>query len=244
MRRWRAGFTIIEMIVSVVVISILAGIILVSYGAWQHHTADSSVQSDVQQATSGLRGYQNFKNDYPPNLGGVGFAPSNNIILKLSTNASQIRVYSGLSSSENAQLFLNTCNALMPIVSGGVTYNNSCSFAGNNIHVAGTSGSNIVWNGPTIQQSDVVLTCGSACTTAAQQLISEFTAQGGSFPVSPPKQNVPLPAYSSAQSVGSATRFCLEGDSVQFPDIVYHTTSEDSHIASGFCPSDPTLHYP
>lgn len=244
MRQFRAGFTIVELIVVVAVISILAGIILVSYGAWHHRTADSGVQSDLQQATSGLRSYQNFKNDYPPNLGGVGYAPSDDVVLKLSTNASQIRVYSGLSASENAQLFLNTCNALMPIVSGGVTYNNSCSFAGNNIHVAGTNGSNIVWNGPTIQQSDVTLTCGSACTTAAQQLISEFTAQGGIFPVSPPKQNVPLPAYSSAQSVGSATRFCLEGDSVLFSDIVYHTTSEDTHVVSGPCPSDPALHYP
>lgn len=244
MRRLRAGFTIVEMIISVIVISILASILLIGYGTWQHHTADSSVQSDLQQATSGLRGYQNFKNDYPPNLGGVGYAPSDNVILKLYTNASQIRVYSGLSASENAQLFLNTCNALMPIVSGGVTYNTSCSFAGNNIHVSGTTGSNIVWNGPNIQQSDVVLTCGSACTTAAQSLISKFTAQGGSFPVSPPKQAVPLPAYSSAQSVGSATRFCLEGDSVLFSDIAYHATSEDEHVVLGPCPSDPTLHYP
>lgn len=243
-RQLRAGFTIVEIIVSVVVIAIIASIMLVSYGAWQHHTAESSVQSDLQQATSGLRSYQNFKDDYPPNLGGVGYAPSSNVILKLSTNASQIRVYSGLSASENAQLFLNTCNALMPIVSGGVTYNNSCSFAGNNIHVSGTNGSNIVWQGSTVQQSEVVLTCGAACTAAAQQMINEFTAQGGTFPVNPPKQNVPLPAYSSAQSVGSATRFCLEGDSVLFSDIAYHATSEDTHVVSGPCPSDPALHYP
>ncbi|HWT40786.1 MAG TPA: prepilin-type N-terminal cleavage/methylation domain-containing protein [Dongiaceae bacterium] len=243
MKRSRVGFTIVELIVVVTVIGILAGILIIGYGAWQHKVADANTQSDLQQGTTGLKSYQNFSNDYPPNLGGVGFASSSNVVLKLSTNSPQIRVYTGLTAAQNAQLFLNTCNALMPITSGGTTYNTSCSFSGVNIHVAGTSGSNIVWQGPTIQQSDVVLTCGPACTTAAQTLLTEFTSQGGTFPISPPGQDVSLPAYST-QNTGTATRFCLEGDSALYTDIAYHTTSESSQVVSGPCPNDPTLHYP
>ena len=244
MKQSRVGFTVIELLVVITVIGILATIAMISYGPWQHSIADSNVRSDLLQATSAMKMYRNFSNDYPPNLGGVGFASSNNVALKLSTNASQVRVYSGLTDSENAQLFLNTCNSLVPIVSGGVTYNTSCSFAGNNIHVAGTASSNVVWHGPTIQQSDIVLTCGSACDTAAQTLISEFLAQGGAFPIAVPKNNVPLPPYSSTQTTGPATRFCLEGIAVQYGDVVYHATSENMNVVSGACPIDPTLHYP
>lgn len=243
MKRLRVGFTVVEVLVVIIVISILATLVMIGYGAWQRSVANSNVQSDVQQATSALKMYQNFSNDYPPNLGGVSFASSANVALKLSTNAAQVRVYSGLTSDQNAQLFLNTCNALMPIASGGTTYNTSCSFAGNNIHAAGTNSSNVVWQGPTIQQSAITLPCGAACTSATQTMISEFTAQGGTFPLSIPNKNVSLPAYST-QSTGPATRFCLEGVSVPYGDIVYHTTSENMLVVSGPCPSDPALHYP
>lgn len=244
MKRTRAGFTVIEILIVIVVIGILAGIVILTYGLWQRRVADANVRSDVQQATSALKMYQNFSNDYPPNLGGVGFAPSNNVAMTLSTNAAQVRVYSGLTTSQNAQLFLNTCNSLMPITSGGTSYNTSCSFAGNNIHVAGTNSSNVVWQGPTIQQSNVTLTCGSSCSTATTSLINEFLAQGGTFPITVPNQNVLLPPYSSTQSTGPATRFCLQGTSVQYSDVVYHTTSENMSVVVGACPSDPALHYP
>lgn len=243
MKRLRAGFTIIELLVVIIVISILATIVLLGYGAWQRSVANANVQSDVQQATSALKMYQNFSNDFPPNLGGVSFASSANVALKLRTNATQVRVYSGLTGDQNAQLFLNACNALMPITSGGTTYNTSCSFAGNNIHAAGTVSSNVVWQGPTIQQSDIILSCGAACNTATQTMINQFLAQGGAFPLTVPKQNVSLPPY-NLQSTGPATRFCLEGVSVPYGDIVYHTTSENMLVVSGPCPSDPALHYP
>jgi len=243
MNRSRAGFTLVEVMMIIAVIGILAAITIVAWNGWRHRVDDSSVQSDLKQATTGLASYQNFKNDYPPNLGGIDFAASPNVALKLSTNADQVRVYSGLSPSENAQLFLNTCNALMPITSGSTTYNTSCTFAGQNIHVKGTSSSNVVWQGPTINQSNVVLTCGSACNTATSTLISEFIAQGGTFPISVPKSTVSLPAY-NLMSDGPATRFCLEATSASSDGIVYHTSSENKAVTVGPCPSDPDLHYP
>lgn len=243
MKRRGVGFTVVELLITIVVIAILASIVVIGYRAWLHNVADANVRSDVQHATSALKMYQNFSNDYPPNLGGAGFAPSNNIALKMSTNANQIRVYSGLTASQNAQLFLNACNAQMPIVVSGTTYNTSCSFAGNNIHAAGQGSSNIVWKGPTLQQSDITLSCGAACDSASSTMISEFLAQGGTFPLTVSGQNVALPAYTS-QNTGPATRFCIEGTAVPFSDIVYHTTSENASVVAGACPNDPALHYP
>lgn len=243
MNRSRTGFTLIEIMTIISVIGILAAIAIVAWNGWRHRVDDSSVRNDLTHATTGLASYQNFKNDYPPNLGGIDFAASPNVALKLSTNATQVRVYSGLTPSENAQLFLNTCNAAMPIKSGSTTYNTSCTFAGQNIHVKGTASSNVVWQGPTINQSDVVLTCGSACSAVTSTIISEFLAQGGTFPISVPKNAVPLPPYNIV-SEGPATRFCLEAVSSNFDDIVYHTSSENKQVTTGSCPSDAELHYP
>lgn len=243
MYRSRVGFTLVEIMIAISVIGILAAITIIGWNGWHHRIDDSSVRSDLTQATTGLSSFRTFRNDYPPNLGGVDFTASPNVALKLSTNAAQIRVYPSLSPSENAQLFLNTCNSLMPIKSGSTVYNTSCTFAGQNVHVKGTSSSNVVWQGPTINQSDVQLSCGSACSTATSMLIADFLAQGGSFPVSVPKANVPLPPY-SLTSDGPATRFCLEAVSATSDDIVYHTSSEGKDPTVGPCPSDPELHYP
>lgn len=245
-RSRRSGFTIVELLIAIVVIAILAAIAVISYGAWRRNVAEASVKSDLQHATTGLSSYRNFANDYPPNLGGIDFAASEGVALKLSTNAKQIRKYSpgALSGSENAQLFLNSCNALMPITDGSTVYNGSCTFAGINIHVKGVEASNVVWKGPTIAQTDIVLKCGPACTAAVQKMIDDFIAQGGTFPLTVPSKSVPLPPYDMVLSEGPATRFCLEAVSTDDTSVTYHTSSEKKEVIRGPCPADSELHYP
>lgn len=237
LRHRARGFTVVEVLVIIVVISILAGITIISYGSWRHRTANSVVQSDLTQATSALRSYKNFKNSYPPNLADTGFAASIDVALKLSTNASQTPQYENLTPDQNAQLFLNSCNANI------VAPNTACTFAGNNVHVAGTNESNIVWQGPTINAEDVVLTCGSSCDAAAAAMKQQFLDQNGTFPIMVPKQQVDLPAPTLV-STGTASKFCLQASSGNFTDIMYYTTSENSTPTTGACPNDPELHYP
>ena len=241
----RQGFTIVELIVVIAVISVLAAITIVSYGSWKHRTEDQAVRSDISQATSSLESYKNFNQDYPPNLAGTGFAASPTVALTLYTNAPQARTYENLTPDQNAQLFLNSCNANMPVTSadGNTTYNTACSFAGINIHVNGTSGSNIVFHGPTINQSDFNLTCGNPCDTATQAIINVFLEQGGSFPISVPKNQVSLPDP-TVTTYGTATKYCLEGVSADYTDIAYHISSDQKTILSGTCPDDGSLHYP
>lgn len=238
------GFTIVEMLIIVVTISILAFIGMMSYGTWQHTTADHSVRSDIQQAISGLENYKNFKDYYPPNLAGTGFAASTSVAITLSTNAPSVGVYQNLSPDQNAQLFLNSCNANM----FSTPNNTSCTFEGNTggakIHVKGTLSTNAIWNSP-IAQSDLTLSCGgqqSQCDTALTNMIAQFNAQGGTFPIIVPNNNVPLPEPQQVPN-GPADRYCVEGRSSTFPDIIYHALSNDKVLSTGECPVDPTLHY-
>jgi prepilin-type N-terminal cleavage/methylation domain-containing protein len=239
----RIGFTLTEVLLVVVVLGIIAGLSVLSYGTWQQKTAGNVVKSDIQQAVGGLKAHRNFKNGYPPNLAGTGFATSPTVALTLFTNAPSVGVYQGLSSSENAQLFLNSCNANI----FGTPNNTACQFQGSGgakIHVKGTSGTNAIWNSP-IQQSGLTLSCGSqqaACDQALAGMISQFTAQGGVFPITVPGSNVPLPAPTLVPN-GLADRYCLEGRSATYPEVAFHFLSQTDTMATGKCPADSSLRY-
>jgi type II secretory pathway pseudopilin PulG len=242
----RLGFTISEILVIVIVLGVILGISVVSYGTWQQRTASSVVQSDIQQAVGGLKTHRNFKNGYPPNLAGTGFAASPGVALTLLTNAPSVGVYENLTGPENAQLFLNACNANV----FSTPNNTACQFQGSSggngakIHVKGTVSSNAIWDSP-IEQSDLTLSCGAeqaACDSALADMISQFIAQGGTFPVTAPGSNVPLPAPTQVPN-GMADRYCLEGRSANYPAIAYHFLSQADGIAIGSCPADATLQY-
>jgi prepilin-type N-terminal cleavage/methylation domain-containing protein len=52
------GFTITELIIVLVVIGILAGVAVVSYGSFQKRAYDASVQSDLESIAGQLEGYR------------------------------------------------------------------------------------------------------------------------------------------------------------------------------------------
>jgi type II secretory pathway pseudopilin PulG len=224
----------------VAVIAILAAIAIIAYGSWKYHVADISVQSDMTQATASLKSYSNFKNSYPPNLAGTEFSASPGNALTLYTDTPSIGVYNSLTADQNAQLLLNACNANL----NGLD-NTVCAFAGNGggakIHVKGTSATNTLWSSP-VNQGDVKLSCGSACDTATNTMVTQFLAQGGTFPVVISGSSSSLPPPTQKPN-GIAANFCLEGRSINYSDIVYHTTNTNTATVAGSCPSDPSLHY-
>lgn len=232
------GFTVVEIIVMIVVLGILLTISITAYNSWRKNVSEDVLKSDMLSGASSLRSYQNFNNYYPPNLAGTKFAASPGIGLTIYTNAPYVGIFENLSDHENAQLLLNACNANL-----GSTNHTACVFAGNKngakIHVKGTVGSNSIWDSP-IYESDIVLR--GADPSMAQNIIAEFKAQGGVFPVIVRgNKNVTLPEPTKKPN-GEATRYCLEGRSGDF-DIVYHSTNEDDKLIAGPCPDDPQLHY-
>lgn len=238
------AFTIVEVMTVIVVLAILVSAVMIGYNGWQRQIAGRAVSSDLQHATSALHAYKNFKNNYPPNLAGTEFVGSSSVALTLLTNAPSVGVYSGLDPSQNAQLFLNSCNANIT----STPNNNACSFQGSGggakIHVTGTQSTNAIWSSP-IDQSDLTLDCGSnqaACDAILDTIKSQFIAQGGTFPITVPSNNVSLPEPTLVPN-GQADRYCLEARAVGYTDILSHTLSEDEQITPGLCPNDPSLHY-
>ncbi len=62
----RAGFTIVELLIVIVVIAILATITIVAYNGVKIRAMNSSSASEVQQWKKLLEGYKAIYNSYPP----------------------------------------------------------------------------------------------------------------------------------------------------------------------------------
>lgn len=62
--KFRSAFTIVELIVVISVIGILAGVVLVSYGAWRTSVATASLKSDLTHAASAMESNRSFTNSY------------------------------------------------------------------------------------------------------------------------------------------------------------------------------------
>lgn len=137
MYRHRAGFTVLELIVVVVIIAILSAVSLIVYNGAQRSAMDAQVKQTVSDARKSLQVYYSFNNNYPPNIANTDYAPPLTVAVVLYTDAPQMPVYSNLTTAQNAQLFLNACNGFMPIVDNGITYNTSCVYNGNNEHIKG-----------------------------------------------------------------------------------------------------------
>jgi len=238
------GFTIVELLVIITVIAILAGVVIVGYGAWQKRVATKAVLSDTHLARSGLENFNNFKDNYPPNLAGTGFASSKNVAITLYTDATAIGVYTSLTDDQNAQLFLNVCNANL-----NGTNNTTCTFNGSGsgakIHIKGTSGSNFYWSPSPLTQTYLENNCASLCARV-DTLIAQFKAQGGAFPIVVSGNNVNLPEPQTQPAPDArATRYCLEARSGAYQDVVYHALSSNvtAPATAGACPPDPGLQY-
>lgn len=243
-RRTKWGFTFVEIIIIVSIVAVLAVIAVVGYIGVQRRSVDTLVAHTVADAHKNLQAFNVFNKYYPSNIAATDYAPPLEVGVALYTDAPQTPVYANLNDDQNAQLFLNACNGYMPVVDAGVTYNTSCTYNGNNEHVAGTISSNVVIQGPTINQSDFVLKCGAACNAAQANVINTFLAQGGHFPVMVPKKGSTLPAPTlTTDPGGRATKYCIEGRSSQFSDIIYHATPDTSPQEPGPCPV-LGLHYP
>ncbi len=239
----RQAFTIIEIIVVIVVVALIATLVLVSFSGMQKRSADAVTQRTVADALKSLQLYRVENRSYHANLADTDYLPPLSVATKLFTDAPQMPVYQNLTSEQNAQLFLNSCNGFMPIISGGQTFNTACIYNGKNVHIKGQVSSNIVIDGPSIAQADFTLPCGSDCSAAQANIINTFLAQGGVFPITVPKAGSSLPSPSMVNA-GLATQFCVEGRSGQYNDVAYHSSSVSQLIEAGPCPENPSLHYP
>jgi len=62
----RKGFTIVELMVSIIVIVILASIVAFAFGSWRSSSARTELKNDLTSAAAKLKDYKTWNNGYPP----------------------------------------------------------------------------------------------------------------------------------------------------------------------------------
>lgn len=75
--RTGTGFTLVELTVIIVVIGILAGIVIVGYGAWRQRIVQDTLKSDLAGLTTGMESARNFDTGYPVFAPGTEFNGTN-----------------------------------------------------------------------------------------------------------------------------------------------------------------------
>lgn len=105
------GFTIVELIVVIVVIGIIAGIIIVSYGAVTQSSRKQSLQGDVKTAASKLGEYRADNGSYPTSLDGAG----------VSNSSTTSYTYTYTSASDSYCLVGTAYNMSVYVLSGNST---------------------------------------------------------------------------------------------------------------------------
>lgn len=115
------GFTIVELTVAIVVIGILAGIVVVGYGAWNRSVAEAALQNDLQAALGAMEDARTFENAYPDALPDT-YDPSDDVSIERDSRSNAKRfcltatstVHTSLSfyiASNESQPQAGTCQA-------------------------------------------------------------------------------------------------------------------------------------
>jgi len=76
--RAQQGFTIIELLTVIIVISILAGITVVSYVGWRERTTTAVLKNDLMTISTAMKRELQFNNAYPPSLPSA-YTPSQDV---------------------------------------------------------------------------------------------------------------------------------------------------------------------
>ena len=62
------GFTIVELLIMIAVITILAGIVIFAFGSWRQRTAVAEVRSALSSVADGMKNARNFDNAFPTSI--------------------------------------------------------------------------------------------------------------------------------------------------------------------------------
>lgn len=66
MKRYSAGFTIVEILIIIVVIGILATITVLSFNGVQQQAREAGIKSDFEASAARIERYRSEKGEYPP----------------------------------------------------------------------------------------------------------------------------------------------------------------------------------
>lgn len=249
----RTGFTIIELLVIIVVISILAGITIVGYGSWQRRVAGKTAQSDLLQVKTAMKNSLNFQSTYPSSASQLAssFSPSAGIELVVKTGG-PLSHFSGLSAVQNGVLFYTVCNDLVADGYSVGTNNGGASeqyVSGCNVYNKNEIQVNSAWTPRafnTSVQSSALPNLISSINyndswrpnraqiekTYYQTWNDRFIAQGGSYPITSfwdswansGNSGVPKQDLPGPDNTAPGT-YCVQASSSTYSDVVFHVTN-------------------
>ena len=98
----KKGFTIVEILLIIVLISVLAGITYAGVRDWRGRTIRSEVKSDLKNAANALDSTRNFSSGYPSDLSAAGFRGSDTVTLSYSLRSDGSYCLNGTSTTRTA----------------------------------------------------------------------------------------------------------------------------------------------
>jgi prepilin-type N-terminal cleavage/methylation domain-containing protein len=100
-KRSVSGFTIVELSVVIAVLGILAGIAIISYGAWRANVASKELKSDLTGMRTAMESERNFGSGYPLSLPST-FTASTNVTLTYYSGTATAYCINGVSKADSS----------------------------------------------------------------------------------------------------------------------------------------------
>lgn len=254
--RRTVGFTVVELLIVVVVISILAAITVVAYNGIRVAALKAAAQHDLQNVAVAMQLAQQETGTYPPTLPDT-VKHSGSVALTVKWSGT-FTSYTGLSPVQNGVLLANICQQLIDEGAGrapnqGGQMQNYITGCGNWNHgsMQVTAWDSRVWNTPVAGEQ--LLNYANNFTSgdtwnASQvptvknfytQLVQRHISMGGTFPITSfwdwwansgngGVMYQPLPSAPETR-----TSYCVEA-AVEGTDIVWHI-GEDGALKEGGC---------
>ena len=254
--RWDTAFTIVELIITIVVISVLVTISIIGYNGVTKLALSTAAQSDLQQVAALMERELQRHKTYPETLPSE-FHSSNRVSVSLS-NAGKLPYYESLSPVQSGVLFADVCENLVEEGYGKGTsqggqvrdYITGCG-NWNDDSMQFTGWDTKVWNTPVQKQAmqeyaDKFNTVGwdadqtRVTKTFYKQLVGRFEQQGGKFPINsfwdywatPENGGVmhePLDANAPVRPY-----YCAEAIVPQYTGLTWHITQK-GRLEAGSC---------
>jgi len=164
-RRYKHGFTIVELLIVIVVIGILASLVIVSYNGITNRANEKSAQSAVAQANKAIMSFAVQNSDsFPANLTDVNVNDSSGTTFSYVVyNSTTPKKYCVSATVGSFTYFMNTTTAMKPTTGGCLDAATVTTFAGTgsagSTNGTGTAASfnnpqGMVWNGGNLYVAD------------------------------------------------------------------------------------------
>lgn len=104
------GFTLVEVLVIIGIISVLVTLTLVVAGNWRTSTAQTEVKSDLKSVVGAMESYRNFNNDYPTGIPSTFTASKNVTITYVSGSAASYCINGSSTVVSSVQYYVNSAS--------------------------------------------------------------------------------------------------------------------------------------